>query len=753
MLMSRHLLTVAILMPPILAIPADADARHTRQEYLDLAKAAYHAGLESCPATVQQWLETYRPDAEAGYAPPDDVIWFARLAAGLYDVTGDEQYAREAARWLAGHHRFKEQFPKELREQRLEYAGGLPTIVDCFSLPCFSRAYCEIEDSPALTPDQRREIEQSLAESADYVFDTHEWGPMNRATLRAEGLIWSAKALPDHPHAARWRLLADSLASDSWGRWSEEDSETYHPTWLGALIRYADGIEDRSLFDKITTRYYFEYFLHLLSPAGMVPEFGDARWNENWTEYIGCLERAATEYQNGEFKWGARQILETAVAQQRPVSNRSAVDLLDAYRCADDSIVPQEPPARSEEVLEDLVGKKIVFRSGWNGEATYLLLNYRDEGNFARLARDYLRNTIPVEEEKAHHGHADENSICLFMNQGAVLLDDAGYRDRIPSGPYGAFRADYFHNRLIVRRQKRDREQPLFEFLRYSGAYLPVVTDKIDFFTSQHVDVSRTRLTDEPRGYVADRVTAYLKPEDLFVVFDIIKILETDYYTFATLWHVPAVLDQGTNHFVTAADSGQAGLPPHDRALLIDFLQTGTRQTGVFPIRRHMQNELAVYQTLASRYYAGQIETFVTVLAPVDSVNNAEPLVRSVRLLEVSAARDGLGVSMDVGEHTLFLCVKTDLTKELLAENVRPRYTFDSGKVQYGPFETDAYFLYGRLAEKKLAYVATHMTKIRYQNQELFAAPPVTLTLLPDDLSTSHGAPKWRYWEGTVDLP
>ena len=751
--MSRHVLANVILMLSTLTIPASAGSRHSRQEYLDLAKTAYQVGLESCPAAIQKWLETYKPDVEAGYTPPDDAVWFARLAAGLYDLTRDEQYAREAARWLAGHHRFKEKFPEELRKQRIEYADGLPTTVDFFSLPCFSRAYCEIKDSSVPTPEQRKEIEQSIAESADYVYNTSEWGPMNRATIRAEGLIWSAKALPDHPHAARWRQLAEVIAADSWGRWSEEDSEIYHPVWLGALLRYADGVGDRSVFDKITTRYYFDYFVHLLAPHGMVPDFGDARWNENWMEYIGCLERAATEYRSGEFKWGAQYILEAAVAQQRPISNRSAVALLDAYRCADDSVTPREPPARSEEVLEDLVGKKIVFRNGWSGESTYMLLNYRDEGNFARLPRDFLRNTIPVEEEKAHHGHSDENSICLLMNKGAVLLDDAGYRDRIPSGPYGAFRADYFHNRLVVRRQKRDREQPLFEFLRYSGAYLPVVTDKLDFFTSQYVDVSRTRLTDEPRGYVADRVVAYLKSEDLFVVFDIVKILETDYYTFAALWHVPAVLDHGTNYFVTAADAGQAGPPSRDRALLIDFLQAGTRQTGVFPIRRHMQDEQAVYQTRASRYYAGQIETFVTVLAPVDGVKDAEPLLRSIRLLDVGAARDGLGVSMDVGARTLFLCVKTDLTKELLAENTRPRYTFDSGKVQYGPFETDAYFLFGRLADKKLTYVATHMTKIRYQNQDLFAARPITLTLLPDDLTTSRGAPKWRLWEDAVDLP
>ena len=752
--MPRRLLAALCLLSPFFAIPTDAAPSLSRQQYLDLAQQSYAAGLESCPAAVQKWLQTYKPDVEAGYAPPDAVIWFARLAAGLYDVTKDDQYARGAARWLADHHQFKEKFPEELRKQRPEYSRGLPTSTDFFTLPNFSRAYYEIKNSPSLLPEQRKEIEQSIADSADYVLDSSEWGPMNRTMLRAEGLLWSAKALPDHPHADLWRKNAEILASDSWGRWTEEDAEIYHPIWLGALIRYADGVNDRSIFDKITTRYYFEYFVHLLAPHGMVPDFGDARWNENWMEYIGCLERAATEYHNGQFKWGARRILEAALPRlTEPVSSRAAVALLDAYRCADDTVAPVEPPAHSEEVLEDMIGKKIVFRTGWNSDDTYLLLNYRDEGPFARLPRDYLRNTIPVEEEKAHHGHSDENSVCLLMNKGAVLLDDAGYRDRIPSGQYGAFRADYFHNRLVARRQKRDREQPLYEFLRYSGAYQPVVTDKIDFFTSQYVDVSRTRLTDEPRGYVADRVVAYLKSEDLFVVFDVIKILESDYYTFAVLWHAPAVLDQGENYFVTSPDTSQAGPPPQDRALLIDFLQSGTRQTGTFTIPRHMQDELAVYQTRASHYYAGQIETFVTVLAPVADPKNAEPLLRSIQALDVNETRDSLGVRLIVDGQTSYLCVKTDLTKELRTENIRPRYTFDLGKVQYGPFETDAYFLYSRLADQKLYYAATHMTKVRYQDKEIFTARPVMITLHPDNLSTHCGLPKCRFWENTIDLP
>ena len=99
----------------------------------------------------------------------------------------------------------------------------------------------------------------------------------------------------------------------------------------------------------------------------------------------------------------------------------------------------------SREVLEDVVGKKIVFEKNGN----YLLTNYRDEGRFAWLQRNYLRNTIPVEPEKAHHGHSDENSIVCLISNGCVLLHDGGYRDCISEKR--AYRSDYYHNRVILR--------------------------------------------------------------------------------------------------------------------------------------------------------------------------------------------------------------------------------------------------------------------------------------------------------------
>ncbi len=724
-----------------------------RDDYLALAKEAYAGGLESVPASVERWRATYEPMHLWGYGPPGDPIWLSRLAGSLYAIEGDEAYAREAAKWLAAHHEFKSYYPRELQRARPEYHAGLPTLTDFFQLPYYCQAWLDIKDCPAVTQEQRARIEQSIAESADFVFYSPEWGPMNRAVLRAEGLLLASRALPEHPDAKKWLLMSRLIGDDSWNKWEEEDAQIYHAVWVTSLIRYADALGDDSLFEHVTLRYYFDYFTHLIAPTGMIPAFGDARWNEGWAAYVACLERGAAQYGRADLKWAAQRIVQSMLAaHERPLGIRLGIELVDAYRWADDSLPAEAPPARSEEVLEDLVGKKIVFRDGWSEDATFLLLNYRDEGPFARVPRDYLRTTIPVEEEKGHHGHSDENSIVLLTSGGSVLLHDAGYRDRIPSGKDGAFRADYFHNRLVARTGKREWEQPIFDFLRNSGAYRPVETEKIDFYRSEEVDVSRTRLIDRKTGYEADRIIAYLKRDDLFVVFDVVKILETDFYTFTNLWHAQQVVSEGPRHFVCVNDEVWNFGLDQQRALLVSLPQEGIRQTGTFPLRRHYQDETAIYQTASSHYHAGQVETFVTVLVPHDRGADVAPLNAGIRLLETDEGRDGVGVALTIGGDERFLCVKTDLLRELLTENVRPRYTWESGKVRYGPIVTDAYFTYARKSGDELRYAATHLIGLHFEGQPLFAARDNTFSLQPDDHSSSFGMPKWRAWEDVVDL-
>ncbi|MFH1763652.1 MAG: hypothetical protein ABIF09_05605, partial [Gemmatimonadota bacterium] len=723
-----------------------------RDAYLSLAGQAFQGGLTSIPASVEQWKASFQPTPEWGYTPPGGPPYFARLAGLLYRQSGDESYAREAIQWLAVHHEYLDLFPEEMRHFRPDYVDGVPPLTNFFEFGYFVDGYRLVKDSPSMTPAQRQAIETSIAQSANYVFKFPEWGAMNRAMLRAYALELATQAVPDHPDAPRWKKMSRVLAADSWGKWEEEDAQIYHPVWLITLLRYADALGDPSYYQFPTVRYYFDYFTHLLDPTGNVPDFGDARWHNNWSWYVAILERGAKEYDRPDYRWAARRIFEAMGPKEgAAVGVGDGMNLLDAYLWSSDGPV-EAPPAVSEEVMEDLVGKKIVFRDGWEEEANYLLLNYRDEGPYALMARNYLRHTIPVEEEKMHHGHSDENAIDLLMSGGSVLLNDAGYRPEMPSGPNGENRADYFHNRLVWRTGKLGREQPLWEFLRNSGGHETVETQKIDFWRGDGFDVSRTRATDERAGVQYDRVITWLKEPNLYVVFDIVKFLQTGYFTLANLWHATTILDQGDGFFVTAVDQ-VAGQPQRQgTALRIDMPQGGIRKEGTFPIKRNNEDNTALYEALASHYLEGQVESFVTVLSPVPREGSHASPAATIRVIETPEERAGIGVMLEVGGEEIWVAAKTDLDYGILAANKRPRYTFESGKVTYGPFATDADFFLARLRGGRLEWAGTNLVGVRYQAREIFAAPWSTFTLEPDDWATGVGAPKWRFWSDVVEV-
>ncbi|MEK6756477.1 MAG: hypothetical protein AABZ02_10040, partial [Bacteroidota bacterium] len=416
-------------------------------------------------------------------------------------------------------------------------------------------------------------------------------------------------------------------------------------------------------------------------------------------------------------KWAANRIFETAKQFRSIIDVGEAYYLSDAYRWADESVKPKQPTSLSQEALEDIVGKKIVFRNGWDQQSTYLLLNYRDEGDGGWLHREFLRQTISVEEEKMHHGHADENSIPLLMSRGSLLLHDADYRNDLPSGKYGAWRQDYFHNRVVARLDKRDKNQSLLEFVQNSGAYRAVRTQKIDFLNLKEVDMSRTRLIDDKLGYQWDRIITYIKEDDFFVVVDGIKILRSDYFTFANLWHAQHVFSRGEDYFDAATDSIQGIKFSTERSLLVYFPQLYAKTIGVEPISRSQQTEHAIYQTISSHYKAGDTELFVSVLIPHKRGEQAAALLSKIRLLDVPAAYKAIGLEINRGGRTSYLGVKLDLEMEVAMENIRPRYLYELGKVSYGEFETDAHYLFATVENNAVRYSAANVLKVIYKGK------------------------------------
>lgn len=778
--MRYHLKTAAAFVVwalgfTIAAPAAFGQAAVPRADYLAYARASADWTWQHYDELVGRWKQSFDPKNVFGYRAPGGFLEMAAIYAWFYEKEKKPEYAERAKKVLLTYGDFRTAFPEWAKKIRADYEDSIPPLPDFFTVMRYIRAFDTLNRLGRLSPAERATAETIITESVTYMLRTQEWGPMNRAILRAESLAWAARALPGHKDIKIWEMQRRALGDDNWGNWEIEDATIYNGVWLYSLLGYSDALgKMEELLKTPEMTYYGHYFLNLMSPAGMVPDFGDAHWEANWPHFLVFFETVASAYKNPQMRWAASVIARKYVDFKNPTSVGLGYMLLDCVRWGSDIVPPAAPATGSQEVMEDVQGKKIVFRNGWAPESTYLLLNYRDEGDGGLNFRDYLRDSIPVEEEKMTHGHADENSIPLLMSGGSILLHDGGYRDYMPSGPFGAFRQDYFHNRLVVRPQKiwfgqtagearysvptAVPGQGLLEFLRDAGSYRKVRTQKVDFLALPDFDYSRTRVIDDNWGGAWDRVIAYVRDADLFVVFDIFKSLREEYFTLADLWHTRKIVASGEHWYDTVYDSiagasGAAGPSlPQDKRLLIAFPTAGFTVEGVEPQKRHYQDEQTIHQTTARHFELGDTAGFATVLIPHAAGADPKALAASVSAENVDSKNDGLAVRIERGGKTWIIGVKNDLRQDMSRDNKRPRYTYEAGKVKYGDIETNGDFVFAALDGASLSYTIVNLTKALYKDRLLIEGKPWQSGLAFDGRPDSPERGKLRYWRDSVSL-
>ncbi|MCA9740255.1 hypothetical protein KC734_01875 [candidate division KSB1 bacterium] len=742
----------------------------SKQEYMNYIIAAADEAWDNLEASRKKWYESIDLNYVFGYNPPPNELYLAALCVNIYEINKDEKYLDRAKSLLQYYDKYRDAYPDDFYKTKAEYSNGLPVLPNIFSFGKYVHAYYKLKKYNRLTEKEDAELREDIAHSADYLINFQEWGAMNRAMLRAEAMLYAAKALPDHPNQPKWHTLGQAIINDNWGQWEIEDASGYNAIWLYSLLGYASHVkEDESLYRTPIMNYYFEYFLQLMSPAGIIPDFGDANWGHSWNRYLPFFEKGAAVYNDPRLRWAAAQYFRKYLD---PIPERksvfTALCLSDAYLWADFDLGAERPTGGSREVLEDMIGKKVIFRNGWQPNSTYLLYNYRDEGDGGWLYREYLRTSIPVEEEKMHHGHADENSVVLLMKNNSVLLHDGGYRDYMPSGPYGQFRADYFHNRIAVRDGKialgqregqyryasPNREavpgQSMLDFFRNSGAYRPVRTQKIDFLELKHFDMTRTRIIDDNLGYQSDRIITYVKELDWFVIFDVVKFTKDTYLTLANLWHTRQIHAQGPGWYVTSYDSLNNVDVAGDEHLLIHFPYRERLEEGVESLQRYYQQEQAIYQMIGRHGYPGDLQTFVTVLVPHGKEEDAKKLASQIEMLDVDSFPEAVGLTIKSGEKKYVIAAKLDLQAEIVRDWRRPKYTYDSGKTRYGDYETDAYNLFAVETADKIHYAMIGAVKIKYKDRVLHEQFPADFGLNFDGSPDQPGVGKLRYWEQEV---
>ena len=733
----------------------------TKSDYLNVIKAARNNLSAQYQQKLSGWEKTYIPDAFSGYAPPSFPVQLVEGDGFLYHVTGQAMYAKEAVKVLIEIGRLRTYFPAAYRSYQKEYRYGLPPMTNFFHLIPYIRSYLWIKSSGMMTPDQKSEIEKNIAQTADYVFRFHEWGPMNRSILRAAALMAASKALPKHPRAKLWRRKAQELAAPSLAKWTIEDAQIYNAVWLDGLFMYIDFAGDQTIWRQPVRHYYFEYLLQLQNPLGYQAEYGDNHgfWDQT-ARYMAIYERGAKEYHDGEYKWAAAKMWRAVQNDPKNNNIQTGLSYINAYLWCDDSVRPQEPTNKTTEVLEELYGKKVVFRSGWDPDATFLLLNYRNGNEYGKVPKDYLVNTIPIETEKPDHGHSDENNIGPFMTHKTVLLSVPSYFKR----------ADFYQNKIVARKNEMpDTTYRLLPFLRRQETYRMVTSQKLHFYTFKHADVTRTRVTDSNLGYVWDRVITYLKDLNSFVVFDGIKITKPGLFTFANLWHTQKILNSGKHwyesRFLNVGDIPGRWPNPGKWTLLTYFPEPDRKREGVeFVYNWSFAKDLdfAMYRAVTDSMKAGDRLCFTTVLIPFKHGPHPEVKIKPISYLKSDNYPNGVGVKIVFPKKTILVTARMNLEMEYLSYQTRPRYTYKRGRIGYfwkdaahrsHRMDTDARWAYAEISNDKINFAFVEATKLLVDQKEIFSSFENSFYTFVSDGKLIHPArEKWECWEDTVKI-
>jgi hypothetical protein len=750
--MKRSTIGALLLCWFFIYVPALLYAQVTKDDYLRVIKEANAKIWQIYETSLESWQKS-DPALREDQPPTPNIHW-GRLDGLLYVVTGERKYAENARKVL-------------------------------LESPYYDNYYAililkQIEKSGVLTSEDLKSVDKKILEKAEQeVQSWPEWGTMNHCSDIVNTLTAVMQRFPQHPDFARWKQKRDVNLSANIGLWSIEDSHNYIPPWLKPIMQTAE-LEDweKEYYALPTTRYYFDYSVQLVRPDGQVAEFGDggSGGEYTWPWYVSMLEKGASVYHDVRMKWAAHQIFNVNIRGRGQAYIYAMKDLVEAYLWADDSLPEEIPTDKSRLVLEDYVGKKVVFRSGWDANATYLFLNFLEDAPFGIDGKEHIINTINVESEKNHHGHADENAICLLMKDGAVLLHDSGYREIFGTGTVGEYRADTYHNKLIVRPGLADRQTRLMPFLLDEGRCRQTETKLMHFRRFKEVDVSRTRLTDRDRGYQWDRVISYLKGKEWFVIFDIVKILKDGPYTLANLFYTQDIVDYDQQdrcwfdtRYRTIATTLQSGgfagvsasellnpsnthfFNPNSARLLMYFPEGVSFRRGVEAIRRSYQTENAVYTAKADTLKAGEILVFTTLLIPHSKTVLPKALMSSLADMAIYHSGNGYGIRIPTEDGFIQLNAMLDLEAEYLQENIRPRYNFESGRAEYGSLTTDARFCYLNRRKDFLFYSFFSASKLIFDGKTIFEAQGQPIG--QDDGSFQRwGVPKWVAWEDTVRI-
>ncbi len=364
-----------------------------------------------------------------------------------------------------------------------------------------------LEESPALTDDERLEVTQILFEFITTDVVRKAAGALrsnhvrhNHTTFPALGLYFAGEyfrkgyACIESRH---WLNIAQACFSlQAEAAKPHEDCNGYG--WLVPYhtMRYALASGDTKCFDNGTVRSQADYAILTMDNLGYQVPYGDTGSWRCWFSEVPYLRGAAMFYRDGRYAWvlDKKQAIrpdQTKYQYACRIEPKEPADLLGARAIPLDRMY-WESFSGPDTIPLDKAVDKVVMRASFDPGRQYLLLDGLSNGG---------------------HKHYDGNSISRITDRNRIWLADNDYIRSLPK----------FHNSMLVFRDGQAETIPAY-------CELEAVADTPAKGISQTV----------VRNYAGvdwHRAILWSK-ERFFLVIDDLVALEPADYDFHCFWHV-----------------------------------------------------------------------------------------------------------------------------------------------------------------------------------------------------------------------
>lgn len=331
----------------------------------------------------------------------------------MYRATGDKKYLDRVMEWTR-------LWIKGRTSGKTETPG-----FHFASRPGFANAATLAIEKGDLTPDEKKIF---LSIIADVLATNAQEGGgiMNRSLGYALSIKPLLKLVPDHPMRKELMKYHDAMMTDFMATKEVlENSSNYMPITMLYMISWIDDNGLQELYQDPKLKQTFENVLQLLDPSGGLPQFADYGGKHQYSfKVLAVLERLATVYKDGRFKWAAHQMARRLLQKfdVEQITGGDTEGIACAYAYADDSI-PEVRPSNGSAVLERNTGHldKLVLRSGWgkddfhvavdfvagcehgDNDSLAVLSVYKDGGQslFDKAGRDISNHSLPLIREQA----------------------------------------------------------------------------------------------------------------------------------------------------------------------------------------------------------------------------------------------------------------------------------------------------------------------------------------------------------------